>query len=147
MFTQWLLRNKNRNYKLFKKANEAYLKAKNDPNCSNETVTRLLHSKESKFRKSRAAANKSVKGNRKAKIDYFNTVNATIRNPELTPKKKFEILLRLTKKSKQSSIPPLVENNEVVNSNDEKVTIFNIFFAEKLSLGKMPKTSREGGCS
>ena len=49
-------------------------------------------------------------------------------------KKKFEILLRLTKKNKHSSIPPLVDNEKVINGNDEKATIFNNFFTEKSSL-------------
>ena len=55
----------------------------------------------------------------------------------------FFALVWLTKKSKQSSIPPLVENNEVVNSNNEKVTIFNNFFAEKASLPSFEEEAPE----
>ena len=132
--TRRLLRKKNRNYKLFKKSNEIYLAAKNDPNCPPDVVTRLLQNKQTKFSKSRAASNESVKANRRSKTNYFNSVNATLRNPQLTPKKKFEILLKLTKKNKHSSIPPLVEDDKVYNSDEEKANIFNKFFAEKSSL-------------
>ena len=132
--TRRLLRKKNRNYKLFKKANETYIAAKNNPQSTPETVTKLLNNKQNKFNKSRQASNESVKANRRAKTDYFNSVNATLRNRELTPKKKFEILLRLTKKFKHSNIPPIVENEKVVNSATEKSNIFNQFFAEKSSL-------------
>ena len=57
-----------------------------------------------------------------------------MRNHDLKHKKKFEILLRLTKKYKNSSIPPIVENDLIVNSAEEKSDIFNNFFAEKSSL-------------
>ena len=132
--TRQLLRKKNRNYKLFKKANEAYLAGKNDPNCTPETVTRLLNKKQKLFHKSRTSSNESVKANRRAKTNYFNSINATLRNCDLKPKKKFEILLRLTKKYKNSSIPPIVEDDVIVNSAKEKSDIFNNFFAEKSSL-------------
>ena len=68
-----------------------------------------MRNKQNKYDKSRSAANESVKANRKAKTNYFNSVNSTLRNPELTAKKKFGILLKLTKKNKHSSIPPLCD--------------------------------------
>ena len=105
--TRRLLRKKNRNYKLFKKSSNDYKLAADDPSISADVLTRLSRNKQSKFDKSRASANESVKANRKAKTNYYNSVNSTLRNPELSAKKKFGILLKLTKKSKHSSIPPL----------------------------------------
>ena len=46
----------------------------------------------------------------------------------------FEILLRLTKKSKHSAIPPLIENGNVVQDENSKCKIFNDFFSEKSTL-------------
>ena len=57
-----------------------------------------------------------------------------MRNPELTAKKKFGILLKLTNKNKNSSIPPLVENDKIINNDQEKANIFNTFFASKATL-------------
>ena len=62
--TRRLLRKKNRNYKLFKKANETYIAAKNNPQSTPETVTKLLNNKQNKFNESRQASNESVKASR-----------------------------------------------------------------------------------
>ena len=57
--TRQLLRQKNRNDKIFKKANCNYTAALNNPNSTPETVTiRLLCVKQNKVAKSRPAANK-----------------------------------------------------------------------------------------
>ena len=64
--TRQLLRKKNRNYKIFKKANCNYMAALNNPNSTPETVTnRLLCVKQNKVAKSRPAANESVNPNRR----------------------------------------------------------------------------------
>ena len=117
-----------------KKANSDYLSAAANPTSSAEVVTRLLRNKQNKFEKSRIAANESVKGNRKAKTNYYNSVNGTLRDPKLTAKKKFDILFKLTKKNKHSSIPPLSEKDEIIVSEKEKTNIFNKFFSEKSTL-------------
>ena len=115
-------------HKLVKKANSDYLSATANPTSSAEVVTRLFRNKQNKFEKSRVAANESVKANRKAKTNYYNSVNGTLRNPKLTAKKKFAILLKLTKKNKHSSIPPISEKDEIIVDEKEKTNIFNKFF-------------------
>ena len=83
------------------------------------------------IKKSREAANDSTTANRCAKASFHNTVNDTLRNPSLSAKKKFSILLKLMKNNKFSNIPPLVENNVTVNDPSEQSNIFNQFFASK----------------
>ena len=87
--TRLLLRKKNRNYKIFRDANFSYESARANPDSTEQDLTRLLNNRANKFRKARSSANDSVKANRRAKNDYFNSVNSTLRNPQLTGKKKF----------------------------------------------------------
>ena len=130
-FTRLLLRKKNRNYLFFKKCEKDYLNCLKQQNPSPELVTRLLNKKNKASQKSREAANDSNKANRRAKAAYFNTINDTLKSPLLTPKKKFNILLKLMKSNKFSSIPPLVENNNTIHDPLEKSNIFNTHFASK----------------
>ena len=58
-------------------------------------------------------------------------MNDTLRNPSLSAKKKFSILLKLMKNNKLSNIPPLVENNITVQEPLEQSNIFNKHFAAK----------------
>ena len=51
-------------------------------------------------------ANESSKVNRRAKSDFYNSVKCTMNNYSISAKKKFNILLRLTKNNKFSTIPP-----------------------------------------
>ena len=77
--------------------------------------------KNNAYKKSREAANDSTTANRRAKASFHNT----LRNPSLSAKKKFGILLKLMKNNKFSNIPPLVENNVTVNDPSEQSNIFN----------------------
>ena len=128
-FTRLLLRKKNRNYLFYKKCELDYKQCLNSQNSPLELVTRLLHRKNKVHQKSRDAANDSNKDNRRAKASFYNTVNDTLRNPSLSAKKKFCILLKLMNNNKFSSIPPLVENDVTVQDPSEKSNIFNQFFA------------------
>ena len=96
-----------------------------------EIKTKLLIRKDKAWNKSRQAANESVKYNRKAKIDFYHTVNKTMKNFSISAKKKFSILVKLMKNSKFSTIPPLVENDETINDPLQKSNILNSFFASK----------------
>ena len=133
-YTRLLLRKKNRNYSLFTKVNTAYLTALNNPDCPQETVTRLNIKREKAGIKSKSANNESKRANLRAKNAFFNTVNATMQNYEISAKKKFSILLKLMKSQKLSSIPPILSNNTVINDAQRKSQIFNDLFTAKATV-------------
>ena len=133
-FTRLLLRKKNRNYLFYKKCDLDYRNGLNDPNISSETITKLLTKRNKAWEKSREAANNSSKFNRRAKLDFYNNVNCTMRNFSISPKKKFDILLRLMKNSKFSAIPPLVENEVPIQDSLTKSNLLNSFFASKANV-------------
>ena len=82
-YTRLLLRKKNRNYGLFTKINASYLKSLNNPDCPQETVTRLNAKREKAEIKSKSSNTESKKANLRAKNAFFNTVNATMQNYEI----------------------------------------------------------------
>ena len=133
-FTRLLLRRKNRNYLIFKKASLKYKKYKSDPSSSEEFLTRLLHKKEKAFDKSKEADDESKKGNRRSKLNFYNSINATMKNPEISAKKKFSILTKLMKTQKVSTVPPILDNDKVVTDAQAKCKIFNDYFASKASV-------------
>ena len=133
-YTRLLLRKKNKNDQLFKKQNCDYQNLLKEPNPRPEIVTRLLNRKNKAHDKARDAANESSKANRRAKSAFHNTVNNTLRNPSISAKKKFSILLKLMKNNKFSAVPPLVENDITVQDPLEQSNIFNSFFASKSSV-------------
>ena len=130
-FTRLLLRKKNRNYLFYKKCDLDYRNALMDPNLSPELATKLFNKKDKAWEKSRQAANESVKANRRAKQDFFNNVNCTMRNMSISPKKKFNILFKLMKNQKFSVIPPLLENGQTIHDPMEKSNMLNSYFASK----------------
>ena len=133
-FTRLLLRRKNRNYLIFKKASLKYKKCCSDSNTSEESRTRLLDKKEKAFEKSKSADEDSKKANRRSKLSFFNTINATMKNPEISAKKKFSILTKLMKTQKVSTIPPILDKDKVVTDAQAKCKIFNDYFASKASV-------------
>ena len=133
-FTRLLLRKNNRNYLFYKKCEIDYQKCLKENNPCPELVTRLLNRKNKAFQSSREAANDSTKANRRAKSSFYNNVNDTLRNPSLSAKKKFSILLKLMKNNKFSNIPPLVENNITIQDPLEQSNIFNKHFAAKATV-------------
>lgn len=133
-FTRLLLRKKNRSYQFFKKCNSKYLSHLQKTNSDNDTITKLLYKKTKAYHQSRKDANNSLKQNRKAKTDFFNSINSTLTNPNMSSKKKFSILLKLMQTNKFTSIPPIIENNSSVQDPGAKANIFNTFFASKSSV-------------
>ena len=133
-YTRLLLRKKNRNYQFFKRVNSEFNSVLAMSDVNPEIVTRLTDKKNKAFRKSRDAANESTKANRRAKLAFYNTVNSTMRNYSISAKKKFSILTKLMKNQKCSSIPPLFENDQVINDPETKSNIFNDLFAAKANV-------------
>ena len=129
-FTRLLIRKKNRNYQFFKKCELEYQTSIKD-NQSPDLVTRLLNKRNKAHNKARDAANESIKANRRAKTNFYDSVNNTLRNSALSPKKKFSILCKLMKNNKLSNVSPLIENDRTILDSLEKSNIFNNYFASK----------------
>ena len=96
-YTRLLLRRKNRNYLIYKKMNSAYNFLQSQDNVSPEILTRHLVKKDKAYKNARNAANTSNLANRRSKIAFYNTVNATMNNFSISAKKKFSILTKLMK--------------------------------------------------
>ena len=90
-YTRLLLRKKNRNYQLFKRDSSKLTNAISKVS-SQELVTRLSDKKQNSYKRYRSAANESCKGNRRAKLAFYNSVNATMHSGNISAKKKFSIL-------------------------------------------------------
>ena len=133
-YTRLLMRKKNRNYHLYKKISFEYLNSKNIHGVTQETITRLKEKKDKAFRKSKYSAIESQKANLRVKNAFFNTVNSTLQNHEISAKKKFSILTKLMKSQKLSSIPPIISKNEVINDAQRKSDIFNDLFTAKATV-------------
>ena len=133
-YTKLLIRKKNRNYQIFKKASIKFSKHRSDDNISPETVTRLRNNKEKAYTKYKATSNESKKANRRSKLSFFDSINATMKNPNISAKKKFSILTKLMKTQKVSSIPPIFDQNKVVTGAQEKCDIFNKYFSAKATV-------------
>ena len=110
---------------------------------SEELVTRLREKNFRASKRARVSANESSKANLRAKNAFFNTVNATMQNYEISAKKKFSILTKLMKNQKTSYIPPLLHNGEIVNDPKIQSELFNNHFAlkglgfQQMSLAKL----------
>ena len=130
-YTRLLLRKKNRNYQFFKKVNKDFLNHINCAQTNQDFVTRLSNKRNKALKKSKESCKASLQANRRAKTAFYNSVNATMNNPNLSPKRKFSILLKLMKTNKVSSTPPLIENDQVINDPETKSNLFNSFFASK----------------
>ena len=129
-YTRLLLRKKNRNYHIFKR-DSCKLTNAISKDSSPELVTRLSDKKQSSYKSYRSAANESCKGNRRAKLAFYNSVNATMQSSNISAKKKFSILTKLMRTQKVSSVPPIIENGEIITDSQEKANIFNNFFCRK----------------
>ena len=124
-YTRLLLRKKNRNYSLYKKINLEYDLVSSQGDIGPEILTRYLTKRNKAYNKSREAANKSNVANRRAKYAFYNSVNSTMNDCNISAKKKFSILLKLMKNNKFSGMSPLNENGVVYNDPKEKgQTIF-----------------------
>ena len=132
-YTRLLLRKKNKNYQFFKKVKIKYLHALNS-NLDEDIVTRLKENKNKALAKCKDSGKESFKANRRAKQAFFDTVNNTMKNSEISAKKKFNILTKLMKNQKQSVIPPLSENDKIVHDPLQKANLFNDLFVSKATV-------------
>ena len=68
-------------------ANSNYLNATNSSNHSPEFITQLLLSKIDKYHKYQESNAQSTYANKKAKNNFYNSINATMNNPFFHQKK------------------------------------------------------------
>ena len=80
-YTRLLLTKKIGTIEFFKMANAKYLNATNSSNHSPEFITQLLLSKINKYHKYQESNAQSTYANKKAKNNFYNSVNATMNNP------------------------------------------------------------------
>jgi hypothetical protein len=130
-YTRLLIRKKNRNYHIFKKIHSAYM---SNADASPELVTRLKIKRDKAQKRADDSSKESTKANRRAKESFFNTVNATMHNSNISAKKKFKILTKLMKNQKTSYMPPLIQNDKIVNDPKDKSEILNDIFAAKATV-------------
>ena len=88
-----------------------------------DLVTRPSDKKQNSYKGYCAAANESCKANRRAKLAFYNSVNATMHSANISAKKKFSILTKLMRTQKVSSVPPIIENGEIITDSQEKENI------------------------
>ena len=106
----------------------------NKHNRSEELVTRLRNKKDHAFLKAKRSSNESTKANLRAKNAFFNSVNSTMQNYDISAKKKFSILTKLMKNQKGSNIPPLIQNGQVINDPKSKSEHLNDIFVSKATV-------------
>ena len=130
-YTRLLLRKKNRNYKLYRAISEKYKRKTQDNNCPQEVITQLLSKKDKIEKNYKTSSRESVKANRRAKNSFFNSVNSTMQNFDISAKKKFKILTKLMNNQKYSSISTLINNGDVIEDAVGKSELLNKFFVAK----------------
>ena len=116
---------------MYKKINSDYTYLSKQGDTAPEILTRFLAKKEKAHSKARHAANSSNLANRRAKFEFFNSVNCTMNNSSISAKKKFGILLKLMKNNKYCGLSPLNENGDIINNPKDKSEIFNSHFSKK----------------
>ena len=130
-YTRLLLRKKNRNYKLFKSVAEKYKTMSQNNDTPAEVLTKLRQKLDKVQNNYKTTSKESLKGNRRAKQSFYNSVNNTMQNNEISARKKFSILAKLLNNKKYSSIATLIENGSVIEDSQNKSEILNKYFTDK----------------
>ena len=122
-----ILLKKNRAYKVYRQTlNSFNLLRPTDNNYY--TMGVRVSQKDQLFKQ---ASKNYKKASRAEKNRYFSNLKNVWSNPQIPTKKKFGILLKLTKCNKNASIPPLLESEKIVDDPVEKANLFNQFFTGK----------------
>ena len=128
-YTRLLQRRKNRNYTFYKQARTKYMTVSSNTDSNPDTITTLFNKQARAHLQSNESRNASTNANKRAKANFFNSINSTMNNPSISAKKKFGILKTLMQNQKVSSIPPLIENAETITDPKRKAEILNSHFA------------------
>ena len=124
--TRRKLSKKNRRFKIYSKAIDQ-IKRGNRTNNDTEKAKTL-------FDKYKLAKKDFEYTARSTKQKYFNKLKGTLLNPEISSKKKFTLLNRLTNTGKNANIPPLIDSDKIIHKPKEKAQTFNNHFAKKSNL-------------
>ena len=124
--TRRKLSKKNRNFKVYSKAMD---QIKRGNRCNDdEAKAKAL------FEKYKTSKKDFEYTARSTKQKYFNKLKGTLLNPEISSKKKFTLLNRLTNTGKNANIPPLIDNDKVIHKPQDKAKTLNEHFAKKSNL-------------
>ena len=123
------LRKRNRAFNKFKKINNSY-KNQGVMVVNAELQAKTLRVYED-YRKKAADYSYCA---RRSKESFYKELNKKLHNPEIIPSVKFKLLNRLMNTGKNSYIPPIIENGEVVSEPKKKADIFMTQFAKKSEL-------------
>ena len=83
-----MIRKKNKNYKFLKKTSNQLSNATKNNNNDFMLITRLALRKSKAPKNFKQASKQSSKANLRVKNNFFNSVNQTMLNPEISAKKK-----------------------------------------------------------
>ena len=133
--TRQKLTKKNRAFKVYSKAIDQV--KRNDRPTLDKSKAEML------FEKYKSAKKDFEYSSRKSKQQYFNKLKSTLSNPEISSKKKFSILKRLTNTGKNANIPPLIDNDTIIHLPKQKAETFNNHFAKKSKLNNSHETPPE----
>ena len=122
--TRKKLTKKNRAFKVYSKAIDSIKRNNTQTAAENDKIKKLFDKYKEKKKDFEYTA-------RKSKQTFFNGLKKILSNPDVPSKKKFTMLNRLTNTGKDANIPPLIDNDKVINNPLEKAQIFNKFFASK----------------
>ena len=133
-YTRHLIRCKNRNYHISRKAVNKFKEAQQTNPENDELITRLKLKKQKDFEEYKSSSKESHNASKRVKKEYYNSVNNILNNPEISAKKKFGILMKLMNNKKFTSIPTIIENGINKTKPEEKANILNTYFASKSSV-------------
>ena len=127
-----ILRKKNKAYKVYRHTLAAFkLLRPTDINYNTMNI-RVVH-KHGLFKE---ASKNYKKQSRAEKNKYFSTLKNIWNNPNISSRKKFSILKKLTRTNKNASIPPLSDAGEVIDDPVAKANLFNRFFTDKSQVNR-----------
>ena len=124
-----LLRKKNRLYKLYCKAVSKFKQSERTADADTLTTNsnRVYHRRDAFKLVSKIYSRKC----RAAKYKYFISLKSIMSDPNITPRKKFDLLKKISSTNLKETIPPLCDGDTIVNSPKEKANLLNLFFCSK----------------
>ena len=122
-----VLQKKNRAYKIYRQTANSFNLLRPTDNNYYAMGIRLSQ----KYELFKMASKKYKVQSRAEKNRYFSNLKNLWSNPQISTRKKFGILQKLTKSQKNASIPPLLDSGKIIDDPVEKANLFNQFFIDK----------------
>ena len=134
-----VLQRKNRSYRVYRSfANNLKILRPDDQN-----YLPMTFKVEQKYEKFKQTSNVYKNESRRAKNQYFNSLKNIWGNPTIPSRKKFAILQKISKTTKNSCIPPLVDKGVIISDPLQQAETFNRYFTDKSNVinpGSSPPT-------